>query len=262
MAARTWHQMVVALMMLSLFGARPLEAQRPAEVALGIRATRGELEAALEMFESAARSPGYSQELRERARQGAAAVRTRLQQGDFRTGDPILLEVEGPTTLSDTFVVNSRGAILIPTLGRVSLRGVLRSELETYLTEQIALFFRDPIVSANSLIRISVMGEVGRVGVHYVGPETPLSDALMVPGMTTQSKVEDIRIVRRRGTILKGDDLQRAMLEGSTLAELGIRSGDQIIVPQQPQRLQLSPFQVLQSAGFITGFIFTLSRIF
>ncbi len=62
--------------------------------------------------------------------------------------------------------------------------------------------------------------------------------------------------------MLKGDDVRRAMLEGVTLAELGVRSGDQIIVPQQPQQPQLTPLQLLQSAGFISGFVFALGRLF
>ncbi len=259
--ARVWHRLALSLMVLFLVVARPLGAQRPAQDATGVNATREALESALQMSEDAARSLAYSQELRERARQRAAALRTRLQQGDFRPGDPIMLMVEDQPTLTDTFVVASDRTISLPTIGKVPLFGVLRSELEPHLTENIARYVRDPIVTASSFMRLSVSGGVGRPGFFLMAPSMPLPDALMVPGLTATSKVEEIEIVRQGQRLLGGAELQLAISEGSTLEELGIRSGDQILVPTRPA-LGFSQGQLLRNLSLFSGLIFALGRIF
>ncbi len=259
--ARVWHRLALSLMLLSLFVARPLGAQRPAQDATGVQATREELQSALQMSEDAARSLAYSPKLRERARQRAAALRTRLQQGDFRSGDPIMLMVEDQPTLTDTFVVASDRTVSLPTIGKVPLFGVLRSELEPHLTENIARYIRDPIVTAGTFMRLSVAGGVGQPGFYLMSPNMPLTDALMVSGLTETSKVEEIEIVRQGRRLLGGAELQLAIWEGSTLEELGIRSGDQILVPTRPA-LGFSPVQLVRNLSLISTFLFALNRIF
>lgn len=261
MTARVWHQVAFIMTWLSLLVARPMAAQRPTRDATSITATREALESSLEMFENAARSQGYSRELREEARQKATALRRRLERGDFGPGEPILLSVEGQAALTDTFVVSSDRSIVLPTIGKVSLSGVLRSELEPLLTEQIARYIRDPVVTASSFVRVSVRGAVGRPGFHAMSPDTPLSAALMVLGLTATSGIEEIEVLRQGQPALGGEELQLAIRDGTTLSELGMRSGDQIVVPQRTEQ-QLSPFQLVRNLGLISGIVFTLGRIF
>src|SRR6267154_1476674 len=64
---------------------------------------------------------------------GAALIRTRLEAGDFQTGDRIVIRVEGEAQLTDTFVVSNGPQLDLPQVGTVSLQGVLRSELKSRL---------------------------------------------------------------------------------------------------------------------------------
>src|SRR5437879_12826964 len=80
-------------------------------------------------------------------------IQRRLKEGDFRVGDRILLVVEDPEPpatgagtpvvksseqqLSDTFTVGSSQELTLPVVGVVSLRGVLRTELEPRLTGEV-----------------------------------------------------------------------------------------------------------------------------
>jgi hypothetical protein len=107
--------------MWALLGAAPLAAQ-DAKVADRPLATREELEAAKE---------------RAGASELAARIQARLTDGDFRRGDRIALMVQAESTLTDTFVVGSRAELILPppTTGSLSLKGVLRSELESRLTQ-------------------------------------------------------------------------------------------------------------------------------
>src|SRR6266702_335620 len=112
-------------------------------------------------------------------------VEGRLHAGDFRAGDRLVIQVEEPLPvtpgggggaapkspeqqLTDTFTVNGAQELTLPLLGLVPLRGVLRSELETYLTAQIATRIRNPEVHARALISVAVSGGVQKPGFYAV----------------------------------------------------------------------------------------------
>ena len=223
-------------------------------------ATRAELEGLIERLEDAAASPAYSSGLREEARAAVNEVRTRLSEGDFRTGDRVYVRVEQVEAIRDTFVVNGERELEIPTIEDVSLKGVLRSELEPYLREYIGQYIRDPIVRARSFLRIAVMGEIRQPGFHLLPPQMPLSEALMgLGGPTNRANLTQIRVERADRKVVPGSTMEAALREGRTLGELGVRSGDEIIVPRKPL---VSVGAALRGVGLVSGLIWGLSRIF
>jgi polysaccharide export outer membrane protein len=151
---------------------------------------------------------------------------------DFQVGDRILLRVEGDSALSDTFTVVAGPALHLPAIGEVSLAGVHRADLETYLTRELGRYLKDPVVHARALIRVSVVGEVVRPGFYAVPLDLVLTDALMVAGGPTQvAKVDRLRILRGESALWSGNRLQGAIARGATLGDLGLRPGDRIDVP-------------------------------
>jgi protein involved in polysaccharide export with SLBB domain len=224
----------VALAIALLSQVAPLRAQEPAWTAPRVEATREALQEALSRFENAARSRAYSEELRGRARSEAAAIRQRLAEGDFEVGDRVVLAIQGQPELSDTFVVALGRVLELAQVGEISLRGVLHSELEAYLTEQLDRYIREPVVHARALIRISILGSVTRPGYYLLPAETPLADALMlVGGPTPEAKANAVWIERGAERIWEGEGLQVAIREGRTIDELNLRDGDQIVVPRR-----------------------------
>ncbi len=225
----------------------------------GAVAARAQLEQAVARFEAAARSNAYSEVLRARAREAAAVVRRRLQQGDFRVGDRVVLDVEGEDALSDTFTVRPGPVLQLPLVGEVSLTGVLRSELESHLTREIGRFVSEPLVRAGSFIRLFVEGELGNPGFHLFSADTPLPEALMtVGGATARAQLGKIWIERAGERIWHGGSLQLALREGHTVGELRLQSGDKIVVPRRPL---VSVGQVFQAIGVVAGTIWAINRI-
>lgn len=163
------------------------------------------------------------------------AIRRRLENGDFRPGDRIVLSVEGEAELTDTFTVQSGPSLDLPTIGTVDLQGILASELTESLARDIAHTLRDPLVNAQALIQLSVLGDVARPGFYLVPPEAPLSDVLMEAGGPTQTaKVDEIRIERGpRSRLVQAPSKSRpySSIEALSADELGLRTGDRIIVP-------------------------------
>jgi protein involved in polysaccharide export with SLBB domain len=238
-------------------------AQAPGD-ARQVQATRAELQGLLADYESAANSTAYSNELRERARTNAQLVRTRLEEGDFQVGDQIALVVEGEEALTHTFIVQPGPTLVLPSIGSLSLKGVLRSELEDNLRAQIGKYVRNPVVHASSSIRIVVSGAVGKAGYYVVGTQSVFTDVLMAAGgPAANADLKHVKVERDGSATWEGDALQKAIIEGRTLDQLGFRAGDEILVPQVGKG-----FNIVAARTVLLGFtslataITLLTRIF
>jgi polysaccharide biosynthesis/export protein len=222
--------------------------------ALGLGATRQALEARAARLEQGAQSADAARE--------AAAIRTRLARGDFRVGDRIMLVVEGEPALSDTFSVGLGGQLTLPLIGNVPLEGVLRCELQDYLSRRLAQNLRDPDVRTRAFVRLSIQGAVTHPGYYGVPADALLSDALMAAGGTMpEANLARLRIERDGKPIWEGRALQQAIAAGRTLDGAGLVAGDQVIVPR---RGGTSAADVLRFVGVLVTIpvtIYTLNRI-
>ena len=218
-----------------LFGAGAGAAQQPPDsAAASVQVTRQQLEDLLRQLQESSESPAYSSSMRARSRVEATLLSTRLAQGDFQIGDRISLTVDRESTLTDTFTVAPGRLLNLPGIGSIPLAGVLRSELNGYLTTQIGRFVRDPVVRTKSLIRVSVVGGVARPGYYTAPTEALVSDVLMqAGGPTGTARLLEMRVLRGRETLWDGDRLQQAIAEGRTLDALSLQAGDRIEIPVQ-----------------------------
>lgn len=227
-----------ALLLALLVLAPAAAAQEPEPWKPGsLQPTRAALEAALGQSEAAAASPSASEGARARAHEVAARIRQRLHDGDFRTGDQVQLVVEGEEALSSTFTVAPGPRLLLPTVGEVSLRGVLRSELDAHLRGEVARVLRAPVVQSRSLVRVGVMGEVRTPGFYLLPVDALLSDALMAAGgPLPDAGLARMRVERGSRKVWTGAAMQQALTDGRTLDELSLRAGDNIVVPEGGSR--------------------------
>lgn len=233
--ARAWI-ILVLLLAGATGGARAQATAAPERTAAPdparTQVSRAELQKLLTEYTQVGESKGYSAAFRQRAAEEATLIRARLADGDLQVGDRVELSVEGQTALTDTFTVRNGRVLSLPMIGEVPLKGVLRSELEPYLTRKIAEYVRDPVVHARSLLRLSVTGSIQRPGFYVLPSESLLTDALMAAGGPSQgAKISKISIERDGHTIWDGEALQQMITEGRTLDELSLRAGDRIIVP-------------------------------
>ena len=228
----------IALLAIGL-GCEAVQAQVPPIRAQlgGLQMTRADLEDLLERNQQVVGSSAYSGTMRERARRDIEMILTRLDEGDFRIGDRIVLLIEGEWPTADTFVVEAGPQITLPVLGEIGLRGVLRAELEDHLTEELRRFIQNPIVQAETTIRLFITGAVGNQGFFNVSSTLLVGEALMRAGITQQADLDDIRITRREFDrdvdIWEGDPLQDALATGLTLDQMNLQAGDQIVVPEE-----------------------------
>lgn len=228
---RSWTALFLAFLLLVI--APPRSDAQSWGSGLG-ELTRAELTDLLARLDQQASSSSVSGNLRTEAREEAERVRTRLTAGDFRVGDQIQLMVEGEDALTNTFVVRPGEVLALPGVDEVSLAGVLRSELQEHLTTHLAKYLRRPVVTATSLMRLTISGAVTNPGFLAVDADRPLSDAIMTAGgPLVGADINAIYIERGGERIWKGAYLQQAIADGRTLDQLSLQAGDQIFVPMR-----------------------------
>lgn len=215
---------------------------------------RTELRALAERLEAAAVSPGYSAAIRKQAKEEVAFIRERLEEGDFQVGDRVVLSVQGNSVLSDTLSVQPGRVLVLPQIGDVPLTGVLRSELQGYLSEQLAHYVQDATVRTQTLIRLAVLGEVARQGFYAVPAEGLVDDAIMVAGgPAPAADLDRVEIRRGERVLWAGEPLQQAIIAGFTLDQLNLRAGDRIVVPTREQGIF--------SGGVLRGLLVALPSV-
>ncbi|HKV75078.1 MAG TPA: polysaccharide biosynthesis/export family protein, partial [Gemmatimonadales bacterium] len=164
----------------------------------------------------------------------AVALRNRLDQGDFQVGDRVVIHVRGDTALSDTFTVTPKRSLELPNIGEVSLAGVLRSELEDHLRETISRYVRQLDLKAESLVRLSILGQIGRPGVYNVSSAALLGDVFSAGGGLTPTSDVGRSLVNRGGVVfLTSKRLEAAITEGRTIDQLNLHSGDELLVAEK-----------------------------
>jgi protein involved in polysaccharide export with SLBB domain len=224
--------------------------------------TRADLERLLNEYDAALASPAYSESVKRSIRDDAERVRTRLEAGDFQVGDRVSVFIQGEANYPDTVLVEPGPMISLQPFGEFSLAGVLRSELTDHLTRELDRFIRNPVVRAQGLMRIAVLGDVGQPGFYTVPAETLLGDVLMMaggPGGTAD--LEGLRVERAGQRIYEEDEVQEALRSGLTLDQLNLEAGDQVFLPAGSTGNLLFG-QILPAVGAISTLTFLLIQIF
>jgi protein involved in polysaccharide export with SLBB domain len=191
-----------------------------------------------------------------------ALIRQRLEEGDFQPGDEIHVEVERFGDLSKTYVVDPIRSIILPEIGAVSLRGVLRSEIQDYLTQTLARYINNPVVRTQTTIRVVVLGGVGNPGYYLVPPHAQVTDVLALAGGTTrQAQITKMRVERGTGRerVLAGEQFHQAVIAGRTLDQLGIQAGDHFVIPERSTQSQVR--NVIGWVTTVGGLVYLVIRI-
>ena len=226
--------------------------------------TRAELTATLDSIDRILKAGGYSSAFRDSKRTEADAIRRRLVDGDLTTGDPVLITVLGDDALSKAYVVSPTRTLLLAGTIEIPVKGVLRSELEGYVTTELKKYLREPNVKVTTSMRIQLSGAVSRIGFFSVPASTPLTEVLMSPaagnGVLNTSQFEKSTIVRGDKVIVDAKAFKPALTTAKTLDELNLQAGDEIKVAAKSVGSVFTRILGLTSA--LGGLIYLGIRIF
>ena len=198
------------------------------------QATRAELERAAKMMETAAVS---QQDAKQRAKllADAQTIRLRLENGDFLPGDRIMLLVQDDTALTDTFTVRGDQVLPLPNIPPITLRGVLDSELEPYLTKELLKYIKTVSLQATPLVRISLLG-FPQSNFYTIPVDLAITDLIsQAGGWGNASAVEPNKaVIRRNGQVLMdAKATAEAVRQNKTVGDMALRDGDEFYVPDK-----------------------------
>jgi hypothetical protein len=247
------------LIQLAITSPRLVQAQ--VDVSDGRRAvaTREELQAALADADRIANSDGFSGAAREAKQREAALIRERLTEGDFQIGDQIQLTVVNEVDATGLQTVGAGRVLSVKGLPDIPLRGVLRSEIEPYLRDQIGRYIKDAQVKARATVRLSIIGGVTKPGFYQLDADMMLSDAVMSAGGIVAG-AEFKRSVVHRGEekLIQKEDFAKALADGRSLDQLNLRAGDVIEIGVKPAR---STYATISTIAIIPGLILSVYGI-
>jgi protein involved in polysaccharide export with SLBB domain len=180
----------------------------------------------------------------------ATLLRSRLKVGDFQEGDRIVVVLESNPTATDTMQVRAGKVLQFPRMSEVSLEGVLRSELNDALRVHLSKYLTNPNVRATPLLPLSVLGNVVHPGFFYAPADYLLRDLIMRAGGPGPDADVGKTEVRRGGkTIWNVKEVRVAFADGLSLDRLHLRAGDEVYVPPQRRRFQLTTILGLVTAA-------------
>lgn len=207
--------LLLAVMLTALPGS--LDAQSPTNSPL---ATREDLQAILARTGKAKLSESNRK-----------LVEARLREGDFQNGDRIYVRVRGDSSLADTFAVRVGQILNLPDMPPLELRGVLRSEVKERIQAHIGQYIRNPQVEVEPLLRLGLLGQVVRPGYYNVRADVPVSEVVMVAGgMAADADFKKTTAQRAQVELYNREAIRQAMAAGMSLDQLGLQTGDEIVV--------------------------------
>lgn len=150
----------------------------------------------------------------------------------LQPGDVVRIQVFGREELTGEYPVDENSDLLLPLIGEINIRGLTVPALRQRIRSAYAGLFTQSYVSIIPLFRVAVLGEVVRPGLFSADPTMTVFDLLaLAGGLMPTGRQGDLRLIRDGATFSLR--LDAASLASATLRDLGVRSGDQMIVPRK-----------------------------
>ncbi|MBI4420111.1 MAG: polysaccharide export protein [Gemmatimonadetes bacterium] len=146
----------------------------------------------------------------------------------IRPGDILKVDVWGHTEYSGQFMVDESGHLQYPVIGDIQVQNLSLRELRERLRQGLEQLFRSPFLTVTPLFRMAVLGQVRSPGLYTVDPTLSVLDVVaMAGGPVPGANTNRIRLLRA------GSEVQLSLDRGRSLQDIGVRSGDQVLVPRK-----------------------------
>jgi protein involved in polysaccharide export with SLBB domain len=184
------------------------------------------------------------------AAQQPAATSTSINGSGYhlRPGDIVRVTVWGQEAYSGQFEIDERGILEYPGLGEINATDLTVLELRDKIRKGLENVFNSPYVTVHPQFRMAVLGSVEKPGLYTVDPTLSVLDVVaMAGGPGSGGNLNKVKLLR------DGREMQLRLqggIKGHTLEEIGVRSGDEIIVPHKffSRDNTLLFFQIVQIA--------------
>jgi len=143
-------------------------------------------------------------------------------------GDIVRLRIWREPDLSGDFPVDQSGIVTFPKLGPIRVADESTASLQMKLVNGYQEFLRNPSIEVILLRRVNVLGAVRNPGLYPVDATMTIADAVALAGGATPDGN------RRKIELLRdGKRLDVPLTDAARIADLPIRSGDQLFIPER-----------------------------
>ncbi len=171
-------------------------------------------------------------------------------------GDQIVLKIWREPEMSGEFIVDTRGEVVLPRLGRVQVMGRSALALQDSLRAEFSRYLREPSVDIAVLRRVGVQGEVRKPDLYMVDLTMTLRDVIsQAGGITETGNPRRITIVR------DGEEIRLGKGDGARFSATELRSGDQVVVGRRSW-FEINSLAIASTAAVVVSVIVPIIRSF
>lgn len=169
-------------------------------------------------------------------------------QWQVEPGDVIRLKTWGVGDQSGELVVNERGQVVVPNVGRLTVAGLTPAAVEALIVRSYTGRFDSSRVEVTFLRPVSVVGGVKLPGVTLADPSASVLSLVSKAGGPVRLG-GDLKVY-----LLRVGEAAHEVSVGDRVSDLGIRSTDQLYVQDPPFAIRneaaiRSVFELLQFVG-------------
>lgn len=146
---------------------------------------------------------------------------------------------------NNTYLVDHKGDIEFPIMGKVHAAGISKEEFKDRLKERVAKYLKDPLVAVKfTNFRFSVLGEVKAPGSFLVPHErVTVLEALGLSGdMTTYSRRSNVRVIRDSSGVREIGQLDFTNKDIFTSKYYYLQRNDVVYVEAEKSKSQFEDF--------------------
>jgi protein involved in polysaccharide export with SLBB domain len=162
----------------------------------------------------------------------------------FHCGDALAISISPDSALFLTgqYPIDDDGCIDLPIVGRKPVTSMTQEELGNYIKNTYMQYLRFPSVRVQPLIRLELMGGFQRPGFYYVSPHASFWEVFRLAGTPIREDgIEKLKLKRSRIDI--DFDPVLSIENAKSLRQMGIQSGDQIMVTARPLKTSWDYFK-------------------
>lgn len=162
------------------------------------------------------------------------------------------------------YLIDEKGNISIPYLGRIKAAGITRTELNETLETQLRQFIDSASVTVRlSNYRVTILGEVAKPGTYSIPSErVTILDAIGLAGdLTIYGKRNNIRVIRQTDSVKETGtlDINKGDIFNSPFYYL--RQNDIVYVEMNESKIVNSDQSSLRTFGIVLGIVSALGVV-
>jgi polysaccharide export outer membrane protein len=158
-------------------------------------------------------------------------------------GDMLDVWTLGEPSASGTVTVDPDGNLTLPLTGQVAVGGLTVDQIAQKLAEVLKKYLRDPqvVVAIHAAAQrnyVYLMGQVTHPGAYQWQKGWSLAQLFSIAGGPTPRAALGQALILRNNTTIP-IDLQRLLLDGDTTANVPLRAGDVVMVPETKNQVTI-----------------------